>query len=72
MTRLTCAVNALRAAEPQLWPACMKGCEEASSRRDDAGGSPGEAERGSSRRSAVGCPVLQTPWVRMPEQSART
>ena len=29
----TCAANAPRTAEPQLWPACMKGCEEASSRR---------------------------------------
>jgi hypothetical protein len=59
----TCAANAPRTAEPQLWPACMNSCEEASSRDDCAGSLPGEVERDGSRRSAVGRSVLQSPWV---------
>jgi hypothetical protein len=49
----TCAANAPRTAEPQLWPACMNGCEEASSRDDCAGSLPGEVERDGSRRSRI-------------------
>jgi hypothetical protein len=41
----------------------LNGCEEASSRDDCAGSSPGEVERDGSRRSAVGHSVLKSPWV---------